>query len=104
MPFAFLTGGDCMIGEGITRPMIPASVTRSSVSRRAAACPGVDIFCRQAAIIVFRQSLAQEVGRHAIRVNSIAPGNAEARRKKHEPVRSPLGRATTGDDAGRAVA
>jgi NAD(P)-dependent dehydrogenase (short-subunit alcohol dehydrogenase family) len=53
---------------------------------------------------VFSQSLAQEVGRHGIRVNSIAPGNAAARRKKHEPVRSPLGRATTGDDAGRAVA
>jgi NAD(P)-dependent dehydrogenase (short-subunit alcohol dehydrogenase family) len=53
---------------------------------------------------VFSQSLAQEVGRHGIRVNSIAPGNAEAHRKKHEPVRSPLGRATTGDDVGRAVA
>jgi NAD(P)-dependent dehydrogenase (short-subunit alcohol dehydrogenase family) len=42
----------------------------------------------KAAIIVFSQSLAQEVGGHDLRVNSIAPGNAEVRRKKHEPVRT----------------
>jgi NAD(P)-dependent dehydrogenase (short-subunit alcohol dehydrogenase family) len=58
----------------------------------------------KAAIIVFSQSLAQEVGPFGIRVNTIAPGNAEARWKKPEEIRSPLGRQTSGEDVGKAVA
>jgi len=60
----------------------------------------------KAAIIVFSQSLAQEVGAHGIRVNTIAPGNADARWKKPEPSaeRNPLGRTTSGADVGKAVA
>jgi NAD(P)-dependent dehydrogenase (short-subunit alcohol dehydrogenase family) len=83
------------------------AIVSIAASRGLRGGPGASIYsAAKAAIIVFSQSLAQEVGRHGIRVNTIAPGNAQARWKKDDPEasRSPLGRATSGDDVGRAVA
>ena len=58
----------------------------------------------KAAIIVFSQSVALEVGRHCVRINTIAPGDAEARWKpQSKEVRSPLGRNTDAIDVGKAV-
>jgi NAD(P)-dependent dehydrogenase (short-subunit alcohol dehydrogenase family) len=84
------------------------SIVSIAASRGLRGGPQASIYsAAKAAIIVFSQSLAQEVGPHGIRVNTIAPGNAQARWKKPEHgsnERSPLGRPTSGDDVGNAVA
>jgi NAD(P)-dependent dehydrogenase (short-subunit alcohol dehydrogenase family) len=82
------------------------SIVSIAASRGLRGGPGASLYsAAKAAIIVFSQSLAQEVGRHGIRVNTIVPGNAEARWKKPDAAAlNPLGRATTGEDIGKAVA
>jgi 2-hydroxycyclohexanecarboxyl-CoA dehydrogenase len=96
-----------------THAVLPAMIAQRqgaivsiAASRGLRGGPGASIYsAAKAAIIVFSQSLAQEVGPHGIRVNTIAPGNAQARWKMPETSeRSPLGRPTSGDDIGRAVA
>jgi meso-butanediol dehydrogenase / (S,S)-butanediol dehydrogenase / diacetyl reductase len=96
-----------------THAVLPAMIAAKrgaivsiAASRGLRGGPGASLYsAAKAAIIVFSQSLAQEVGRHGIRVNTIAPGNAEARWKKPDPgERSPLGRTTSGADVGKAVA
>jgi NAD(P)-dependent dehydrogenase (short-subunit alcohol dehydrogenase family) len=82
------------------------AIVSIAASRGLRGGPGAALYsAAKAAIIVFSQSLAQELGRHGIRVNTIAPGNAEARWKASDAdERNPLGRGTTGADVGKAVA
>ena len=97
-----------------TQAVLPAmtkarrgGIVSIAASRGLRGGPGASIYsAAKAAIIVFSQALAQEVGPHGIRVNTIAPGNAQARWKKDDPEagRSPLGRSTSGDDVGKVVA
>ena len=63
----------------------------------------------KAAIVAFTQSLCQEVGKHNIRVNSIAPGSAESRWAPDlkggggTGGLSPLGDRTTAEDVAKAI-
>lgn len=97
----------------VTRTVLPlmiaagrGSIVSIAASRGLRGGPNASIYsAAKAGIIVFTQSIAQEVGKHGVRVNTIAPGNAEARWKKDDSdARSPLGRNTNAQDVGDAVA
>lgn len=97
----------------VTRTVLPVMIASGhgaivsiAASRGLRGGPNASIYsAAKAGIIVFTQSIAQEVGRHGVRINSIAPGNAEARWKHDgDEARSPLGRNTNARDVGDAVA
>ena len=60
----------------------------------------------KAGIIVFTQTMVLECAAYGVRINSIAPGNAEARWKTSDDgaTAAPLGRPTSAEDIGKAVA
>jgi NAD(P)-dependent dehydrogenase (short-subunit alcohol dehydrogenase family) len=58
----------------------------------------------KAAVILFTQTMVLECAEYGVRINSIAPGNAEARWKTSDGGSGPLGRATSAQDIGEAVA
>lgn len=60
----------------------------------------------KAGIILFTQTMVLECAGYGVRINSIAPGNAEARWKATDEGKAsvPLGRLTSADDVGKAVA
>ncbi len=60
----------------------------------------------KAGIILFTQTMVLECAEYGVRINSIAPGNAEARWKTPGEVAAsvPLGRLTSPKDVGKAVA
>jgi 2-hydroxycyclohexanecarboxyl-CoA dehydrogenase len=60
----------------------------------------------KAGIIVFTQTMVLECAEYGVRINSIAPGNADARWKSADDgsTPAPLGRPTSAEDIGKAVA
>jgi NAD(P)-dependent dehydrogenase (short-subunit alcohol dehydrogenase family) len=59
----------------------------------------------KAGIILFTQAMVLECAEYGVRINSIAPGNAEARWKTSDDGKSgPLGRPASAQDIGEAVA
>ncbi len=60
----------------------------------------------KAGIIVFTQTMVLECAEYGVRINTIAPGNAVARWKRGDDGSSaaPLGRPTSAEDIGKAVA
>ena len=60
----------------------------------------------KAAIILFTQTMVLECAGYGVRINSIVPGNAEARWKATDDgtTPAPLGRPTSAEDIGKAVA
>ena len=60
----------------------------------------------KAGIILFTQTMVLECAGYGVRINSIVPGNAEARWKATDDgtTSAPLGRPTSAEDIGKAVA
>lgn len=60
----------------------------------------------KAGIILFTQTMVLECAEYGVRINSIAPGNADARWKAADDggTAAPLGRPTSAEDIGKAVA
>ena len=60
----------------------------------------------KAGIILFTQTMVLECAGYGVRINSIVPGNAEARWKATDDgtTPAPLGRPTSAEDMGKAVA
>ena len=60
----------------------------------------------KAGIILFTQTMVLECAEYGVRINSIVPGNAEARWKATDDgtTSAPLGRPTSAEDIGKAVA
>ena len=60
----------------------------------------------KAGIILFTQTMVLECAGYGVRINSIVPGNAEARWKAADDgtTPAPLGRPTSAEDIGKAVA
>jgi NAD(P)-dependent dehydrogenase (short-subunit alcohol dehydrogenase family) len=86
------------------------SIVSMAASRGLRGGPGAAIYSTaKAAIILFTQMVSTELGPYGIRVNSIAPGNTDSRWKAELPERNleqvlPLGRPTSPEDVGNAIA
>lgn len=95
-----------MLRNNGTRRGHVVNISTSLVDHANTAVPSALASLTKGGLNAVTRSLAIEYAARGVRVNTVAPGNTEARWKNADPdtVRSPLGSPTTADDVGDAVA
>ena len=83
------------------------SIVSIAASRGLRGGPGAAHYsAAKAGIILFTQTMVLECAEYGVRINTIAPGNADARWKTTDmgATPAPLGRPTSAEDVGNAAA
>lgn len=92
----------------VMRSQGSGTIVSIAASRGLRGGPGASHYsAAKAGVIMFTQTMVLECAGYGVRINTIAPGNADARWKSGANATggvAPLGRTTSGDDVAKAVA